>query len=167
MTETDLLKDRVAELIDSDLGQALIDLSLGIHRRPEIAFEEHQTVAAITEFLTARGIKPVLGSAGLPTAWEADLHPRTNGPTVALLAEYDALPGLGHACGHNVIAAAAVGAFAALSMLRDLPGRIRLIGTPAEEDGGGKVIMHEARVFEGADVAMMIPPFDETFPLVE
>jgi amidohydrolase len=167
MTETDLLKDRVAELIDGDLGRALIDLSLGIHRRPEIAFEEHQTVAAIAEFLTARGIKPVLGTAGLPTAWEVDLHPGANGPTVALLAEYDALPGLGHACGHNVIVAAAVGAFTALSAIGSLPGRLRLIGTPAEEDGGGKVIMHEAGVFEGIDVAMMIHPFDETFPVVE
>jgi amidohydrolase len=167
MIEVDLLKNQVVELIDGDLGQALIDLSLGIHRSPEIAFEEHQTVAAIAEFLTTRGIRPVLGTAGLPTAWEADLHRGANGPTVAILAEYDALPGLGHACGHNVIAAAAVGAFVALSALGSLPGRLRLIGTPAEEDGGGKVIMHEAGVFEGTDVAMMIHPFHETVPIVE
>jgi amidohydrolase len=167
MTETDVLKNRVVELIDGDLGRSLIELSLGIHSRPEIAFEEHQAAAAIAGFLTARGIKPVIGIAGLRTAWEADLNPAANGPTVAILAEYDALPGLGHACGHNVIAAAAVGAFTALSALGSLPGRLRLIGTPAEEDGGGKVIMHEAGVFEGADVAMMIHPFDETFPVVE
>jgi amidohydrolase len=108
-----------------------------------------------------------VGIARLPTAWEAKLHPKSNGPTVALLAEYDALPELGHACGHNVIAAAAVGAFTALSVLHNFPGSLRLIGTPAEEDGGGKVIMHEAGVFDGIDAAMMIHPFDQTYPNVE
>lgn len=167
MLNVDLLKTRVEELIAGELGNALANLSMQIHRRPELAFNEHQTVAAIREFLAARGIESKTGIAELPTAWEAELYPQSNGPTVAILAEYDALPSLGHACGHNVIAAASVGAFVALSMVGNIPGRLRLIGTPAEEDGGGKVFMHEAGVFEGADVAMMIHPFDETFPVVE
>ncbi len=167
MINVDLLKTKVKELIDGDLGDALTRLSTEIHRRPELAFKEHRTVATIREFLSARGIESVAGIAELPTAWEAQLHPQSNGPTVAILAEYDALPSLGHACGHNVIAAAAVGAFVALSMVGNVPGRVRLIGTPAEEDGGGKVFMHEAGIFEGTDVAMMVHPFDETFPVVE
>jgi amidohydrolase len=167
MINADLLKTKIEELIDGDLGDALTDLSTQIHRRPELAFNEHQTVATITEFLGARGIKPAVGIANLATAWEAEFNRESNGPTVAILAEYDALPNLGHACGHNVIAAAAVGAFVALSLVGHIPGRLRLIGTPAEEDGGGKVFMHEAGIFEGADVAMMVHPFDQTFPVVE
>src|SRR5205823_6959456 len=80
------------------------------------------------------------------------------GPTIALMAEYDALPGIGHACGHNVIATAGVGAGAALAALGTLPfaGRIQVIGTPAEEGGAGKVKLLEAGVFEGVDAALMI-----------
>jgi amidohydrolase len=167
MTDIADLKNRIAERIDGELGDSLIELSRRIHARPETAFEEHQAAGAITAFLTERGASVVAGVGGLPTAFEADWGKAAHGPTVAILAEYDALPVLGHACGHNVIAAAATGAFMALSVAGTLPGTLKLIGTPAEEDGGGKVIMHEGGVFDGADVAMMIHPFDETVPFVE
>src|SRR5690606_39598698 len=82
-----------------------------------------------------------------------------DGPTVAVLAEYDALPGLGHACGHNVIAAAALGAGLALASLGErLPGRLRVLGTPAEEQGGGKELLARAGAFDGVDAALMVHP---------
>src|SRR4030095_8290659 len=94
--------------------------------------------------------------AGRPTAFRARIG-RGNGPHVSILAEYDALPDIGHACGHNLIAAGALGAFLALVAARDrLPGTVELIGTPAEEGGGGKSRLLEAGVFRDVDAAMMI-----------
>lgn len=161
----DALKARVVAVIDSELAAPMLSLSADLHAHPEIAFQEHRSAAAIATILDAHGQAPNIGTGGLPTAF--DVRTGSDGPTVAILAEYDALPGLGHACGHNVIAASAVGAYLALASLGPLPGSIRLIGTPAEEDGGGKVMLHDAGVFAGVDAAMMIHPFDETFPLVE
>jgi amidohydrolase len=100
---------------------------------------------------------------GLPTAFRAELAGRAGGPTVAILAEYDALPGIGHACGHNIIATSALGAGLALARaLDDFAGRLLVIGTPAEEGGGGKILLAEAGVFRGVDVAMMIHPSRST-----
>ena len=103
------------------------------------------------------------GLDGVETAFRATLD-RGAGPTLAILCEYDALPGIGHACGHNVIAAAGAGAGAALAGVRDRlpPGRIEVIGTPAEEGGGGKVKLIRGGVFERVDCAMMIHGFDRT-----
>ncbi|MFI5015713.1 MAG: M20 family metallopeptidase [Hyphomicrobiales bacterium] len=167
MADVNALKDRINAAIDGPLGDALVALSRDLHAHPETRFEEVHAMETITKLLTAHNIPSVKGVGGLPTAFEARRAHGNAGPTVAILAEYDALPGLGHACGHNVIAAAGVGAFLALGGLEPLPGVVRLIGTPAEEGGGGKVIMDEAQVFEGVDAAMMIHPFEETFPFVE
>jgi len=154
--------------IDARLEQeraALLDLSHRIHAHPEIRFEEVQAAAWLTEALEARGFVLERGIAGLPTAFRARLEGRGSGPTVAVLCEYDALPGLGHACGHNVIATMGVGAgFALAPLMRELDGTLLMIGTPAEEGGGGKVTMLEAGVFDGVDAAIMIHPYTSSHP---
>lgn len=143
---------------------ALGALAARLFALAEPGFAEVQSVGAMLEALASRAIpfRPSLG--GLPTAFQAELPGTTVGPTVALLAEYDALPGVGHACGHNLIAAASLGAFLALAEARTrfpeaLPGRVLLIGTPAEEGGNGKELLARAGVFDEVDVAIMGHPY--------
>ena len=158
----DALKQCIAESVD-ELGEELSALSSRIHAHPELAFEERRACGWIGEFLAKHGFQVETGVGGVETAFRASLE-TGSGPTLAILCEYDALPGIGHACGHNVIAAAGAGAGAALMAVRDrLPGgRIQVIGTPAEERGGGKGVLVDAGVFEGVDAAMMIHGFDRT-----
>jgi amidohydrolase len=158
----DALKRRVADAVER-LGDELTALSLDIHAHPELAFEETRAADRIGRFLTEQGFKVEAGVGGIPTAFRASLETGP-GPTLAILCEYDALPGVGHACGHNVIAAAGAGAGAALMAARDgLPsGRVVVIGTPAEERGGGKGCLVEAGLFRDVDAAMMIHGFDRT-----
>jgi amidohydrolase len=158
----DGVKQRIAESVDA-LGDDLTALSLRIHAHPELAFEERRACGWVGEFLKSHGFYLETGVGGVETAFRATLETGA-GPTLAILCEYDALPGLGHACGHNVIAAAGAGAGAALMAVRDrLPaGRIQVIGTPAEERGGGKGVLVQAGLFEGVDAAMMIHGFDRT-----
>lgn len=142
-----------------DLADTLLAVSHEIHAHPELAFEEHRAAALLCDTLDAHGLPAKRGVFTLETAFEAGLTAGTPGPTVAILAEYDALPGIGHACGHNLIATAALGATLGLQAVAGkLPGRIRLIGTPAEEKGGGKELMARAGAFDGVDAAMMIHP---------
>jgi amidohydrolase len=143
------------------LGDELEALSHRIHDHPELGYQEVQACAWLSDFLAAKGMHVERGVGGVSTAFRATIETGA-GPTIAILCEYDALPGLGHACGHNVIATAGAGAGAALAALRDtLPaGRIQVIGTPAEEGGGGKVALIEAGVFAGVDAAMMIHGWD-------
>ena len=134
-------------------------LARHIHAHPELRFEEHQAAGWIGELLRARGFAVDQGLAGMPTALRAGTGDR--GPTVAILGEYDALPDIGHACGHNLIAMAAVGAFlGAAAVTRSTGGRVVFLGTPAEEGGGGKIKMLRAGLFDGIDAAMMFHPFD-------
>jgi amidohydrolase len=158
----DALKRRVAAAVER-LGDELTALSLDIHAHPELAFEETRAADRVGRFLTEQGFKVEAGVGGIPTAFRASLETGP-GPTLAILCEYDALPGVGHACGHNVIAAAGAGAGAALIAARDgLPsGRVVVIGTPAEERGGGKGCLVEAGLFRDVDAAMMIHGFDRT-----
>jgi amidohydrolase len=158
----DALKRRVADAVER-LGDELTALSLDIHAHPELAFEETRAADRVGRFLTEQGFKVEAGVGGIPTAFRASLETGP-GPTLAILCEYDALPGVGHACGHNVIAAAGAGAGAALMAARDgLPsGRVVVIGTPAEERGGGKGCLVEAGLFRDVDAAMMIHGFDRT-----
>lgn len=136
----------------------LIEISRDIHARPELAFEERYASDRLTSAMADHGMNVTRGAYGLETAFEAEFG-SGDGPCVALLAEYDALPGIGHACGHNLIATAALGAAFALQALGgDLPGRVRLLGTPAEEKGGGKELMARAGAFDGVDAALMIHP---------
>jgi amidohydrolase len=144
-----------------ELRDELATLAHNIHQNPELRFNEHKASQWISELVERAGGVPVeRGTAGLPTAFRARL-PGKEGPRIAVLAEYDALPEIGHACGHNLIAAGAVGAFLALARLgSNVGGQVELIGTPAEEGGAGKIRMLEAGVFKGVDAAMMFHPFD-------
>ncbi len=149
--------------IDAELERertALIELSHRIHAHPEILFQEVQASSWLADALEARGFRVERGVGGLPTAFRAERDGNGPGPTVAVLCEYDALPGMGHACGHNVIATMGAGAgFALAPLMADLPGRLVVLGTPAEEGGGGKVLLLDAGVFDDVDAAIMIHPW--------
>ena len=137
--------------------QKLIKLSLKIHANPELAFKEEKASSWLTNYLAKNGFQIESGIGGLSTAFKASYG--TSRPVVALLAEYDALPEVGHACGHNIIAASAVGAAVASKCIVDNgDGTIVVFGTPAEELFGGKALMVEAGVFDGVDVAMIVHP---------
>lgn len=138
--------------------EALVALSRDIHAHPEEGYAEHHAVRAVADLLGSEGHAPEVGAYGLPTALRA--RAGEGRPRVAVLAEYDALPGIGHGCGHNVICAAAVGAFLALAEHVDgLGGSVELIGTPAEEGGGGKEVIARAGGFDEVDAAVMLHPF--------
>jgi amidohydrolase len=158
MNNIDKLKQRAIEEIDARRDE-LIRIANTIHANPELAFEEHQAAALLSGVLEDNGFSVQRGVAGLETAFVATLEGSASAPKFALLAEYDALPELGHACGHNLIGTAAVGAGLAMkAVLSELKGTIQVIGTPAEEGGGGKVILVEAGVFDQVDAAMMTHP---------
>ncbi|NUS43425.1 MAG: M20 family metallopeptidase [Mycobacteriaceae bacterium] len=135
----------------------LIALSHSLHAEPELAFEETRSAAKTAELLAARGFEMDYGVADLPTAFTATYG--SGELVVGVCAEYDALPEIGHACGHNIIAAASVGAALGLAEVADACGMtVKLLGTPAEESGGGKVLMLERGVFDDVAVAMMVHP---------
>jgi amidohydrolase len=151
------LKAQVCTAVDS-MRSELLRLSHGIHAQPEIAFQEHEAAALLTDSIRQAGVEVEPGAFGLETAFAANFGSGDAG-CVAILAEYDALPEIGHACGHNVIASAGVGAGLALFTLVDqLPGEVRILGTPAEERGGGKELMARKGAFDGVDAAFMIHP---------
>jgi amidohydrolase len=156
------MKDLVWKRLDA-LSSELWDLALRIHAHPELAFEEHRAAAWLGEALEKGGFRVEQGAGGVPTAFRAT-HPGAKpGPRVAILAEYDALPELGHACGHNLIAAIAVGAALGLAPFKkDLPGTLVVLGTPAEEGGGGKIKLIQAGLFRDVDAALMVHPADQT-----
>ena len=155
-------KSTVREAIDK-LQPKLIDLSERIHRHPEIKFKEHQASQWLSEMAETAGFRVEKPIGGLETAFRASYSGSGEGPTVAFLAEYDALPKLGHACGHNLIGTASLGAALGLREVMDkLSGSVQLIGTPGEEGGGGKVILAQAGVFDDVDVAMMFHPSGKT-----
>jgi amidohydrolase len=135
----------------------LVALSHWIHAHPELKWEEQRACAWLGEALTGYGFSVQSGLCELPTAFEARAG---SGPLhVVICAEYDALPGIGHACGHNVIAATAVGAGVALAAVADELGlTVRVLGTPAEEGGGGKILLLHRGAFAGAHLAMMAHP---------
>lgn len=158
LANREALKQQVEEYVD-EIANQLIEISLTLHANPELAFEEYESARLLADRVEAEGFRVERGVAGLETAFVAESSGPLQGPVVALLAEYDALPDLGHACGHNIIGTAATGAALALRSLGErLPGTVKLIGTPAEEKGGGKAIMVERGVFDGVDAAMMIHP---------
>ncbi len=146
---------------DTDaLAPLLSDIARKIHAHPELRFEEHRAAAWLAEAIEGAGVHVERNLGGLSTAFRARVGAGA-GPRVAILAEYDALPEIGHACGHNLIAAGALGAFLALQkQAGDIRGTVEIVGTPAEEGGGGKVKLLEAGVFDGVDAAMMFHPFD-------
>jgi amidohydrolase len=157
-------KARLAELVRAD-REVILGLSHAIHADPEVAFQEVRAAARIAELLASRGFQVEHGVGSLATAIRAT-HPGgrgTDGPRIGVLAEYDALPGVGHGCGHNTMAASGVGAALALAAAAaGIRGTIVFLGTPAEEAGSGKAIMIEEGAFEGLDAALLFHPSDRT-----
>jgi len=148
--------DRIEDTVRRRSGD-LVELSHAIHAEPELAFAEHRSCAKTQTLVAERGFEITAAAGGLDTAFRADFG---SGPlTVGICAEYDALPEIGHACGHNIIAAAAVGAALALADVADELGlRVSLLGTPAEEFGGGKILLLDAGVFDDLAVSVMVHP---------
>ncbi len=163
-------KTRLAAAVESARDE-IVDLSHRIHADPEPAFEEVHAAAWVAEVLARHGFAVEHPAGSLRTAVRATLRGGGGpGPRIGILAEYDALPGLGHGCGHNTMAASGVGAAIALAALADeLPGEIVFLGTPAEERGSGKQIMIDDGLFDGLDAALLYHPCDrnhvESFPL--
>ncbi len=152
--DTEQLKSSVVKAVDSQRDQ-LVELSMRIHDNPEPGFHEVKASAWLTEYLAQNNFSVEKGICELPTAFRASYG--RGKPAVAVLAEYDALPKLGHACGHNLIAASAAGAGVASRLVVErCGGSVLVIGTPAEELYGGKVIMAKRGAFEGLDAVLMI-----------
>ncbi len=164
-------RERVVAAVD-ERADLLLDISHQIHRRPELLFEERFAADLLASTLEGEGFAVERGAHGLETAFVG--RPPGDGeggagPRIAVLCEYDALPGIGHGCGHNVIAAAGLGAgLAAATVVAAAGGRLDVIGTPAEEGGGGKVVMGDRGAFDGIDAALAIHPagFDLVQPQV-
>jgi len=156
------MRDTVVEAVDA-AADDLMALARRIHTHPEIAFQEVQSSQWLCEALEGHGFTVQRGVADLPTAFRAEVAGRGPGPAVAFLAEYDALPEIGHACGHNLICTAALGAGIGLAAVAGrVPGKVVVLGTPAEEGGGGKVLMLQRGAFGGIDAAMMFHPASYT-----
>ena len=147
-----------------EIAEELRDLALDLHAHPELAFEERRSAEALARVVEKRGFAVERGAHGVETALRAErvsegFDPATH-PTIAVMSEYDALPGIGHACGHNIIAASGVGAFlAATAALGDTDARVVFLGTPAEEGHSGKEYMIRGGMLDGVDAAVMIHPF--------
>ena len=160
----DATKLQIGTAIES-VRDTLIDLSHRIHTTPEPAFEERQAAAWVADILRAAGFAVAHPAGSLETAVVARLAGGrgTAGPRIGILAEYDALPGLGHGCGHNAMAASGVGAALGLAAVAgDLAGEIVFFGTPAEERGSGKQVMIDDGLFDGIDAALLFHPSDQT-----
>jgi amidohydrolase len=157
--DVEAAKDRLIEEVDAR-ADMLIEASHRIHDKPELLFEERFAAELLCDALESAGLDVERGAYGLETAFAA--RAGRDGPTIAILCEYDALPGIGHGCGHNIIASAGLGAgLAAAALADDAGGRVVVLGTPAEEGGGGKIYMGEAGAFDGVDAALMVHPADQ------
>ena len=168
MPDVAAVKAAVARAVD-ELRPALEQTSLAIHADPEVAYEERRAAERLATLAASCGATVRRAIGGVETAFAAELHGAAASPLIALCAEYDALPGIGHACGHNLMGTASVGAFLALHAAEaKLPATVRLIGTPAEERGNGKVRLIEAGMFRDVDGAMMFHAgtADELDPLM-
>ena len=153
--------ERISQEVEKQ-KDTLLSISHEIHANPELRFEERKAAKLLSDTLEEEGFEVERAVGGLETAFRARTSSNASGPTVAMLCEYDALEGLGHACGHNVIATMGLGAGLALKPLMDeLNGNLVVLGTPAEEGGGGKVILLEEGLFEDVDAALMIHPLNE------
>ena len=155
-TELEEVKQIVCDEVDA-IADILLEASHAIHKNPELNFEEHFAHETLTGILEDQGLSPQRGAYDLETAFEASVG--DEGVCVAVLCEYDALPDIGHACGHNIIGTAGLGAGIAASKVAErLGGTLRILGTPAEEGGGGKVFMADRGAFDSVDAAMMVHP---------
>ncbi len=156
------MKERIIQEVDAIAGE-LQALSKKLYDHPEIAFEEHQACEWLSSYLEEKNFEVERKVGGVETAFYAKLPGQVARPKVAFLAEYDALPKIGHGCGHNLIATASVGAGVALSRcMEGIDGSMVIVGTPAEEGGGGKVMLLDAGIFNDIDAAMMFHPGSKT-----
>ena len=153
------IHNAVTQAVES-LREELVGISLDIHSHPEINFEEHYSAKLLADALEQHGFKVERGVGGVETAFRGTIEGgKGDGPTIALLAEYDALPDVGHGCGHNLIAISNLGAGLGIkAVMESMPGRLVVLGTPAEEGGGGKVRMLAAGVFEDIDITLSSHP---------
>jgi amidohydrolase len=151
------VKERLAAEVDKR-ADVLIDASHQIHEHPELCYEERFAHDLLTSILETEKLDVERHAFDLETAFIARAG-NGDGPTIAVLCEYDALPGIGHACGHNIIGTAGLGAgIAAAALADELGGRVVVLGTPAEEGGGGKELLAQRGALEGVDAAMMVHP---------
>jgi len=151
------LRQQVLATIDHE-AERLKQIALALHARPEVGGEERFAAETLTAYAAERGLQVARGLADVETSFQATAR-HGNGAKVAFLAEYDALPGIGHACGHNLIAMASTAATIGLaSVLGEVQGQVALFGTPAEETNGAKVILAAAGLFDGYDAAMIVHP---------
>lgn len=158
------LKERVRGRI-TEIADVLVQTSRDIHAHPELNHEERFASELLVRHSNGLGMPVELGAHGCPTGFAGD---KGTGPTVCVMSEYDALPGIGHGCGHNVIAAAGLGAAVGLAAVAEAcGGRIRYLGTPAEEGGGGKIIMARNGALEGVDAAMMVHSADADLTTID
>jgi amidohydrolase len=154
--DTSSLKELVAREIDA-LAPELRGISLAIHANPEVGYEEYAASALLSGRLEEAGFRLERGTADMPTAFVGRCAGAAAGPKVTILAEYDSLPGLGHACGHNIIGTAALGAALGLKKaMGEIAGSLMVVGSPAEEKIGGKIRMVDAGTFADTDAAIMI-----------
>lgn len=165
MVETDL-KELVKQEID-ELSHEMVEIARSIYLRPEVGYREYESSRLLADFLERHGFEVSRNLAGMETSFLASYPADFKGPTIALLAEYDALPGMGHGCGHNLIGTASAGAAVGLiKILSGTKGRVMVIGCPAEEagvdDAGGKVRLIEGGYFKEVDVAVIFHPFHMT-----
>ena len=168
--ELSTLQNSIIQTIDSN-AESILSVSHQIHSHPELGYQEFFASGLLADTLEGLGFAVERGYAGISTAFRARKG-NPEGPHVAFMAEYDALPGIGHACGHNVICSSALGAGIGLGAVIDtLPhaaiGEVSVIGTPAEETDGGKVVMVERGAFQDLGVALMVHPLDGNYYIAE
>ncbi len=157
--DADAIKDRLSEEVERR-ADVLLEISHGIHEHPELCYEEHHAADLLASVLEDEGFDVERAACGMETAFVAKAG-TGDGPTIGVFCEYDALPEIGHACGHNVIGTAGLGAgLAAATVAEELGGRVVVLGSPAEEGGGGKVFLQEGGALDELDAAMMIHPAD-------
>ncbi|MEN2468103.1 M20 family metallopeptidase [Ornithinibacillus sp. FSL M8-0202] len=154
-----LLKDEL-----QGIEQDLWDICKQMYDHPELGDQEYESMKLLTSLLGKHGFSIETGIVGRPTAFKAEYTSGKPGPKIAYLAEYDALPGVGHGCGHNLIGTMSVGAGITLSkVIQEIGGSVVVLGTPAEETNGAKVPMSEQGVFDDMDVAMILHPSDQSY----
>ena len=142
---------------------ALLSMADDIYDHPELGFQEFHAQKVLTDYLKDCGFQVELGTGGVETAFRAEFSNGQGGPRIGLLCEYDALEGLGHACGHNLIGTSGAGAGVVLKEIMEkygIGGTLKVFGTPAEENGSGKITMLDEGIFEGVDMSLIMHPSD-------
>jgi amidohydrolase len=157
------MKDQLKKYLDT-IQKRLWDISDDLYHHPELGDQEFESMKKLVAFLEEHNFTVETGVVERPTAFKAIYDSKKEGPTIAYLSEYDALPGVGHGCGHNLIGTMSAGAGVLLSkVVNEIGGRVVVLGTPAEETNGGKVPMAEQGIFDDIDAAMILHPAGESY----